>query len=157
MNMSSVKRIDFIFKASIAAYCLSLTLPVFYTEEVTLIELERSADRGLTWHGIFVLLLGWAAALGSPTRYQYWSIAWFANPLFFLAVARLRKKRASSFPISLIGLIVALTSFFLKKIWSDKEPPSTFITEYGVGFYLWLIAFALMVLAAWKSRNVWQE
>ncbi len=156
-DMSSLNRVDFFFRASITMYFLSLILPVFYTEYVTLAESERLTDPGETWYGIFVLLLGWAAALGSPTRYQYWSIAWFANPLFFLAASLLREKARFSFPIAIIGFIIALTSFFLKKIWNDKEPPSNLITGHGIGFYLWLMAFVLMIVASWKSINALHE
>ena len=133
-NLASLKQTDFTIKVALAAYCLSSVSPVFSTEEVASIELERSAEPWPIWCGIFVLLLGWTAAIEGPKHNQYWSIAWLANPLFFVAVARHRRRSLSSVVISLIGFIIVLTSFFLRKMWSDKEPPSVFTTAYGLVF-----------------------
>jgi hypothetical protein len=150
----SIKRIP-LSVVAVVAYCLSLALPVFYTESVVS-RWEGQIDPGETWYGIGVLLFGWMAALGSPSRHEYWSIAWFANPLFFLALALERSKRSLSFPTAILGLFIAITSVSFRKIWNDKEPPSIIIVSHGVGFYLWLIAFAVLIVASWRvfRRNI---
>ncbi|MFH2043847.1 MAG: hypothetical protein ABIK92_01720 [Pseudomonadota bacterium] len=119
---------------SIVLYCFSLIFPVFYTESV----MDRWAGQiepGPTWYGIGTLLLGWLPALRDPFHnIEYWSISWFANPLFFTAFVLIRKKRPACLPIALLGLLIALTSLLFRRIWNDKEPPSIIITCHGIGF-----------------------
>lgn len=147
--MSSPKTRDSLVVIAIWAYCLSLAFPAFYTKAVTSWE-GNLVDDGPTWYGIGVLVFGWLSAIGNPNRYQYWSIAWFANPLFFLALSQVRRSRPTGFLTALFGLSIALTSIFKKKIWNDKEPPEIVITDYGIGFYLWLLAFVMLSVAAWN-------
>ena len=112
----------------------------------------KEVEPGTTWYGVFVLILGWFAALGNPERHEYWSIAWFANPLFFLSLAWVLKRKGAALIISLVALPLALTSLSVGRIWNDKEPPTVIVSGYGFGYYLWVLAFVFLVVAAWRSR-----
>lgn len=103
-------------------------------------------EEGPVWYGWEVLILGWSGAFSS---FPYFTIAWYANPLFVLTVILLVKDKPPVLFSALSGLLIALTAFFFKRVWNDKEPPEVIVTSYGAGFYLWLTSFVILAVAAW--------
>lgn len=130
---------------ALGLYAISMILPAFYTEFILIGELGHTVDEGYTWNGWKVLAFGWAAIFD-------WTIAWYANPLFAIATILLLQKKSCCFYYAWAALLVALTSFFYRNIWNDKDPPEH-IASYGIGFYFWLLAFIVLIWATWSNQD----
>jgi hypothetical protein len=78
--------------------------------------------------------------------------AWLANPLGLVALILLfRRRYDSSLLLSLAALLVAQQTWFLvgTVIWGDEAGvKKDLVTSLGLGFYLWLVAFLLLVVAS---------
>lgn len=130
---------------AVITYLLSLALPAFYTEYVWPEPASNYTKEAPTWYGVEVLAFGWARAFG---QYQYKSFAWFANPIFWLAVFLYTRRNTLSLPIASFGLFLALTALQFRKLWSDKEPPTHLVTELGAGFYVWAVAYVILIISS---------
>ncbi|MFV3308384.1 hypothetical protein ACNFBT_24245 [Pseudomonas sp. NY15181] len=125
-------------------YAISFALPALHTE-------EHWGDQRtpVYMNGFEIALFGWSAIFGSG---KYWSMAWYANPLLFVTIGFYAEGFREARVTAIAGLLVACTSPFLTRIWSDKEPPSVYVTGMGIGFYFWLAAFVIMLLATFRKR-----
>lgn len=140
----------YLLTVSIFAYAISLFLPAFNTEYLYWYELgARHAEQGPTWYGFEVIAIGWLGAF-LPTRDM--TLAWFANPAFWLAASLYYRKNAIALPVAALSIFLAFTSFWAKKLWNDKEPPTYQITELGPGFYIWLLAIGILLVGAWLQK-----
>jgi len=103
-------------------------------------------------YGIVFLLFGWIGIRGGI-------IAWYANLLFLPALLRFffGYYRAARW-LGLAGTLIALTSLlvpttsFIRLSGIGNEIPGygiVFVTDYKVGFYLWLGSFFLLSFASW--------
>ncbi|PJI50657.1 MAG: hypothetical protein CTR55_02495 [Pseudomonas sp.] len=129
---------------ALAPYAISFALPALHTEE------RWGEDRiPVSMYGWEVALFGWSAIIGSG---KYWSMAWYANPLLLGTIAFYAGGFRVAQLTAIVGLLVACTSPFVSRIFSDKEPPSIYVTGMGIGFYFWLAAFVIMLLATFIKR-----
>jgi hypothetical protein len=92
-------------------------------------------------HGIYILTNGWMG----PFVLEF---AWYGNPLYFAAAwfilrDRVKLARASAS----LAVALALTSLFASQWWFN-EGYGTDIEKLGLGFYVWLSALGLMLLAS---------
>jgi hypothetical protein len=96
--------------------------------------------------GYHVLLWGWWGLFAE-------SLAWFANPLLFIAGLKFLRGR---FGLSLVwGFVAAnfsVTSFFAKE-WCFSEAAGTRITGLGMGFHVWCASLVAVVLAFAQRRE----
>lgn len=114
-------------------YTISLALP-----GVSFI--DHNGHEGSVY-GYFILLFGWFAM-------SQWSFAWFGNPLFLFSLFRSRHERPGIVLLtSLLALSFGVTGFLLEKVPHLDAPEST-VTYFGLGYYLWLLSLALLVLYA---------
>jgi hypothetical protein len=100
-----------------------------------------SVQGGPSLDGADLLLRGWRGASRAI-------VAWYANPLFFaaLALAVLRRNRTCA-ALAVLAFAVALTSFALEpvlRLRMSSVPNITFLS----GVYVWLCA--LFALALWS-------
>ena len=126
-----------VFQVSVAIFLISLTQPAFY--------IDRADYDG--WSSpIALILIGWIPAIsGEPC-----AVAWFANPLFFLACLSLFKFEKAAIWLSLIALAFGLSFLSVEEVMSSERPDYSKITELKPGYWLWLAsmaAFALGLLA----------
>ncbi|WP_414439216.1 hypothetical protein [Burkholderia sp. 22PA0106] len=120
--------------ASTAAYVLSLLLPAMYFEKEP--SLSGLALLGQGWLGLLTL---------NP--------AWLANPLCVWAAVQLARRcygRAAGFGAA--ALACALCSLFTKN-WYFNEAAATPIAGLGIGFYVWLLALAALLLGSLRLRR----
>ncbi|MGG2041306.1 hypothetical protein [Burkholderia gladioli] len=120
--------------ASAVGYVLSLLLPAMYFEKEP--ALSGLALLGQGWFGLLTL---------NPS--------WLANPLYLVAavqLARRRDSRAAAFGGA--ALACALCSFFTRN-WYFNEANATPIAGLGIGFYVWLLALAALLLGSLRLRR----
>lgn len=136
-TMNNERCSKIIFRTALFIYSISLAFPVYYTKYNTGIDIESAP----TIYGIEAFLLGWTTIFSRP---DYQSYAWLANIMFCVALAVFKNSKASIL-FSTASIILGLTAFSLKKIWNDKEPPMRFVESLGPGFYVWEMAFVILL------------
>ena len=95
--------------------------------------------------GLEILMLGWLSPL-LP------NFAWFANPLFLLAVISLFAGRPAPI-LTIVSAILALDTFRLSSYPLNEGGASTPIYGFGWGVIFWFTAL-LLIMAASGSRQV---
>ena len=118
------------FWLSIFLFAISFASPAFYT---------GSAHDPQS--GYALLLWGW---LGPVDRH----FAWFANPLYLLAIANVGRPQRS-FALASISLLFALSFFLNGKIIVGASHAS--INSYGWGYYLWVLSMGIFAIGQFIS------
>ena len=110
---------------SIILFIFCLFFDAFYT-----------SDTYLANSSVHILLIGWFGVLAG-------NFMWFANPIFFIALTSKNKK--TSLYLSLLGIALSL-SFILKENLRIGDGPIEPIVAYGLGYFLWVLAFITFFL-----------
>ena len=123
----NIRRIAFVLSGTL--YGISLFCPVFTFQE-----------------GNSGFLPGFVClAFGAFAR----QIAWYANPLYFVALIALgMKKRYITALFSCSALAIALATLSIKQIERNEAGDMTAVVGYGAGFYLWLSSMFVVLVAA---------
>jgi hypothetical protein len=104
-----------------------------------------------------VIALGWWGAL----MHEF---AWFANPVYLYAILAY-KTSATTFSkfASTTALVLGLTSFHAKEWWFN-EGSGTPITSLGLGYYVWMLSFCVLLAGSFITTatnhaddNPWHE
>lgn len=66
--------------------------------------------------------------------------AWYANVTFVLALCLLQRNPKLAMKLSILTVVLALTTFLYDEPWDDSGAVK-YVMGYGVGFYIWLLAF----------------
>jgi hypothetical protein len=129
-----------LIRVSLLLYALSLVLPSLTSPETT--------------------MRGWEVLLIGVMGYVVGEFRWFANPLFFIAVASIGsvKYQRSRGVISLVTIAVLLSASCLviqpHVGTGGSSTPRTAEATLEVGAYVWIIAHIALLLAALCSpRN----
>jgi hypothetical protein len=128
--------------ASIILFLASLFFPGFYV-----------GYPSQPWASILLLLTGWLGILDVH-------FSWFANPFYVLALILRRSKRTTSLYLELISLLLATSFLLYRTIVVSEAPTYAPIAEYGWGYYLWILAIAVLFIGdlseyfAEKKQNV---
>jgi hypothetical protein len=123
----STRTISIFALCSLAPYLASFSQPVFTCED------------GSVFKGLQLFLWG-------PLGLLQACPAWFANPTLFVAFGLMYSKALKpSVIVAASTLFLALTSFMVRDIYTG--PSNSPITRYGPGFYLWLGACAIPLVA----------
>jgi hypothetical protein len=78
-------------------------------------------------------------------------VAWYANPLFWLAlVLGWLGLRRGALACAALGLLLALSSFSAG-LAAESAGRSVPPFSYGIGFYVWLGAFVLALIALFRD------
>ncbi len=88
------------------------------------------------------LLLGWFGALFLGGTY----LAWFANPLFVIAILTNKKFTKLSLVLSLIAFIIALTFLRGGKVLLNEAGHEGYITKFQIGYWFWLASMFLLII-----------
>jgi hypothetical protein len=103
---------------------------ILFSTSLSLPALELS--NGSPYWGISLLFLGWLGLIAG-------SVAWFANPLLFIANYSLRQHRVRmALSVSVLACAVALSTPTLSTVWIDGTGNTASVVGYGFGFYLWI-------------------
>lgn len=122
---------------AIGGYVTSMFLPALHTEIVFYSQVVKT-EVYLGWQ---VLAFGWTAILEG-------ALAWYANPMFFAALALYFMRRKSCFKVSCVALALAVTSPLYRQMWNENDPPEH-IVGYGLGFLLWLLSISAFTYITW--------
>jgi hypothetical protein len=119
---------------SLAILALSLTQPAFYIRN----------DNPEAWsNSLMLLMFGWTSALGG---YIVGTIIWLANPLYFYSLYLLVKKRDNAKYIILLATGIAFIFSQLTSIQTNEAGGYSQITEFALGYKLWLTSFIVLLI-----------
>jgi len=125
------KILRFRLVAALALYVTSLVLPGLH-----LVDYDPVM-------GIQILLTGWYG-------FMILELAWAANVFFAAAViATLREKSLGAGYLATVAFAVGLLSFDARQ-WIAHH---AYIDHLGSGFYVWMVAFALLAIGSFAARN----
>ncbi len=91
--------------------------------------------------GLIALLLGWM-------NFDLIGLIWLANPLFLfsLLIYFFSKKKRFAFIFSLLATILAISFLGIDEIYKNEAGQKGQITEYLLGYWLWLSAMVIMLI-----------
>lgn len=96
----------------------------------------------------FPAFSGWDVLQQGASAWRQGVVAWYANPLFLVALILCWIPR---FKLALVaavaGLLLALSSFSAGMM-AENAGQSVPAFSFAIGFYCWLLAFAVVILAA---------
>ncbi|MBX3678491.1 MAG: hypothetical protein KF853_15865 [Rhodocyclaceae bacterium] len=129
MNASNPAIRKAIVAFACALYALSLFLPGLLFE------------RRAPLPGYEILMFGWLGILS-------FDFAWYGNPMFVLSAIFLGFKHArkSAFTSS-VGFFLGFLAVFAKEWWFN-EGAGTPIKELGIGYYIWMCSFLLLMFGS---------
>lgn len=93
--------------------------------------------------GFGLLLLGWFAALGGGV-----SFAWFANPLYFIALRYSKKEPVVSIGFALIAIFIAQTFLDGGELLLNEAGHKAYITKIQIGYWFWLGSMIAILFAS---------
>ena len=126
---------------SLVSLIISLTQPAFY--------IDRKEDPNAYSDSLTLFLLGWMSFLGGAFIPF---ILWLANPLYFIAVFLIMKKKPSGLYASIAATTLALIFSQLDSIMTSESGSSSTITYRGLGFKLWFASFIILTVGLVLSR-----
>jgi hypothetical protein len=95
--------------------------------------------------GLAIFGMGWLGFAGVENSVNLLAVlAWWANPIYFIAISRLTKKQESSPSSPHIAVFVGLLTFLLSSFAINAVPSFTKVIGYGPGAILWI--FSLLIL-----------
>jgi hypothetical protein len=119
------KYLKYLWIVSLSLYVLAFFLPVYATS-------KGPAEFG---QGFGMLILGWIQAFTEKGL----ALAWFANPLFIVALCTTKKSPTTSILFAAFSILTALC--FLKggKICLTSDAIHYgYLTQIGIGYWVWL-------------------
>lgn len=105
---------------------LSLAISFFIISLLNIVFFTSSGDIS----GFWTLLTGWLGFI-------VFQFAWFANPLSFLAVSRMKSQPLFALFLSVLAVTLATEGFIFNEIPTASGSEKIFIREFGLGFYFW--------------------
>ena len=128
-----------IWLTSIILFVISLACPTYCT--------NGSCD-GLGG-GLWDLMFGWLGTFFGGSVY----LAWLGNPFFFIAIFSNKNSPGLSLVMSIFALIAGLSFLRGGEVLLNEAGHTAYITDYQIGYWLWLTSFLLMVIAAILSTR----
>jgi len=103
----------------------------------------------------FPALSGWAVLEQGASAWRQGVVAWYANPIFLVAVILCWFRRFRlAFAAAAIGLLLGLSSFSAGMM-AEGAGQSVPAFSFAIGFYFWLFAFAVVTAAA--AAGIYKE
>jgi hypothetical protein len=98
---------------------------------------------GNHWSGISLMAMGAIGGIMSAA-----GLTWYANPLIWAAWSLIKNKPKRAIFFSLLATLLS-ASFMLATQISDLQPDvTTYITEYRIGYWLWLASMSTMLVGS---------
>jgi hypothetical protein len=138
----------FLLVVAIGLFLIACSLPVFHTRTVR----PPYPDLDGNEMGITILLFGWASQTVA-------SLAWFANPLLFVAWSLMAVRvlklpmmvNVIAFCCALIALVVSFSAFTLHEYYGANftgVTPVDTVLGYEAGFYFWFASIFMTLFAS---------
>ena len=91
--------------------------------------------------GLIAFLLGWL-------NFDLIGLIWLANPLFLISLLFFffSKKKKSALIFSIVATILAISFLGIDEIYKNEAGHTGQITEYLLGYWLWLLAIFIMLI-----------
>ena len=119
--------------ASIILLALSFTQPAFFIDRVDYDGWSNSFI--LFFLGFFSLLTGLAG------------LVWLANPLIILSWIFSFKREKTAILLGISSMILSSSFLFFDEIVTSSRPDYSKITEYKLGYWLWLASIYFFTIA----------
>lgn len=98
--------------------------------------------------GIGILLWGWLGVVGAEDGLGFLAmLAWWANPLYLLAIIRAMSEKALPIKTVYAALLLAFLGFLLGSYATNAVPSFTPVLGYGIGVLLWFLALLILAYA----------
>lgn len=94
--------------------------------------------------GLIDLTLGWMGAIFMGGTY----VAWFANPVFFIAIFTNKSVPILSFFLSIMALAIAYKMLNGGTLLLNEAGHKGYITKLEIGYWLWTSSMILMIIAS---------
>ena len=117
-----------VFLISVILFILSLTQKSFCTT-------SECSD------SIMVLLLGWGAIFSDAA-----GMAWYANPLLFVAWFMLNKNLKLSMALSAVAGLLSLSFLMFDYITDNEGGQEHMIISHNAGYWLWMLSCLTMLV-----------
>ncbi|WP_100615687.1 hypothetical protein [Confluentibacter citreus] len=127
------KQKKIILIASIVIFIVSLTQPAFYIDRT---------DYDAWSNPIGIIFIGWLGAIIGGGS----ALTWFANPLILISWLFVIKSEKIAIVSGVLASIISFAFLFFDKIVSSEAPTYSLITEYKLGYWLWMISICLFTL-----------
>ncbi|MBC7398501.1 MAG: hypothetical protein H7289_01055 [Mucilaginibacter sp.] len=118
---------------SMGLYVLSLTQQAYCI----------SGSCGNHWSGVSLVALGAIGGIMSTA-----GLTWYANPLIWAAWSLLKKKPKSAMVFSLLATLLSASFLLATRISDVQADVTTYITEYRIGYWLWLASMGTMLVGS---------
>ncbi len=121
--------------AAVASFAVSLFLPAIAYD------VAGTSD---SMSGLSLLLMGWFDVFAGV-------VGWLANPFFaFGCVAVLLRRKITSIVLLALSLLLAISSvqLFSSGVMKDESGALYPLQHFSAGFYLWLAAIVVALIAA---------
>lgn len=96
---------------------------------------------------IMVFLIGWLGLAFSGA-----AITWLANPLLILSWFMTRRQSKYALPVSTLALLFCLLFLLFPSVADNENGGNNTITEYRLGYWLWLLSAATMTIGNFILR-----
>jgi hypothetical protein len=95
--------------------------------------------------GLALLLTGWMGLFIDPAA----SLSWLANPLYFMSLYGMIKKRDINllFLYSLLSVVFSLLFLCVKSVISDEGGNERLVISYHLGYWLWVLAPLILMIS----------
>jgi hypothetical protein len=120
---------------SIMLFLISLTQDAYY--------IDRN-DYDAYSNSLMLLLMGWLGMMSGGA-----GLCWVANPLLFLSwfLYRANEKNVAAL-ISSLAFVASVSFLFFDEVLSSEAPTYSKITEYKLGYWLWLSSCTFMAFSS---------
>lgn len=134
MERTTEKTRKIIWVASLIMFGAALFCPTFST----------NAGDSHIGGGLVNLGLGWMGAIFAGGTY----VAWFANPVFFIAIFTNKSAPILSFFLSIMALAIAYKMLNGGTVLLNEAGHKGYITKLDIGYWLWTSSMILMIIAS---------
>jgi hypothetical protein len=133
-----------LLKVSLFCWCISLALPALIA--------SKTSDLNL---GIGILLTGWLGFAGVENGVNFIAIlAWWANPVFLIAYAKLSDKHNNDTITPHVAVFFGLLTFLLSSYAINAVPSFTKVIGYGPGVIFWIASLLLLGYSSSLSNHL---
>ncbi|MEE9331132.1 MAG: hypothetical protein V3U89_02770 [Methylophilaceae bacterium] len=134
-----------LLRASLVCWLISLALPALLA--------SRHPESSVS--GLNILILGWLGFAGVKDGVNLIAIlAWWANPLYLIAFAKLVNNPKIDTITPHIAVFLGLLTFLLSSYAINAVPSFTTVTGYGPGVMFWLASLLLLGYSSCLARQL---
>ncbi len=126
---------------SVLLFVISLTQPAFY--------IDRS-DYDAWSNPVGIIFIGWLGAIIGRGS----ALVWFANPLILTSWILILKSERIAIISGILAALLSISFLFFDEVVASEAPTYSLITEYKLGYWLWLSSICLFAIGILMIRFI---